>query len=443
MADEVVKTRKPRKKTKKAEEEAKEIKVEEVTDEEIEQVPEKTEIKEDEVTQIETIENEMYEEGTLAKETAENISEDELKDTLESEKQRVEDKVSNAHSEKELNDDLIKMGVTPASKKMKRILYSESDIIPLGDELRFTSEGNLRKQKYIEIISSMRAKNVLTGTIISTKTTDGRICAVVSYGPFDVLIPQDMFLTARAVKLIEEEKDEREKEKRTRRLVNERIGSEVDFIVRGVDEEEGIAIGDRLLAMSVRQKAWFFGKDRKGKYIIDVGTKVEARVVASNTSTITVEFGGLEFKLRQKDIAYTRIANVADEYPVGTTVPIMFKEIERTKQDGKIGLKVVASMRDALVDNREREFRKYGINDLARATVTGIEQAGIFCRLGGLQGKQDILCKFPDIPKYGNSDLSVLPSLNDNVLVKILHKEEEDKEGNKVYRISGVIIKNV
>lgn len=372
--------------------------------------------------------------------TTELADNDEDLDAVNEETEKIRDRVSNTKSE----SDLMKDGKTviPASKKMRRVLYSESDIIPLGDKLQFQSEGALRKEKYVEIMSSLRSHNVLTGKIYSTKTIDGMICAVVSYGPFDVLLPQEFFLTEKDKGLIEQEKDEVSKDKRARRLVNERIGSEVDFIIKKVDEESGIAIGDRLSAMKVRQKAWFFSTDRNGEYLIKVGTKVEARVVSANTNSVTVEFGGLEFKLRQNDIAYTRIASVQEEYPVGTTVPIMFMAIERQRVDKKITLKVLVSMKEALPDTREREFNRYNKNDLVRATVTGIESFGIFARLGGKDGKQDILCAFPDIPKY-STDTSVLPNLNDDVLVKILHKDEEDEDGNKVYRISGVIIRNL
>lgn len=402
MSEEVVKTRKPRKRAKKAEEEK--------AEEEVVETPEKEEKKAEEVPEV--------------------VVEDTDEKAVAEEQEKIRDKVSNAQSE----EDLIKANknIIPASKKMRRVLYSESDIIPLGDELQFKSDAAVRKEKYVEIISSMRKQNVLTGTIYSTKTINDRICAVVDYGPFDVIIPQDFFLTERAKALIENEKDDAGKEKRTRRLVNERIGSEVDFVITKVDEENGIAVGDRLKAMKIRQKAWFFNRNRDGDYTLKPGTKVEARIVSANVNSITVEFGGMEFPLRQQDIAYTRIANVQDEYPVGKTVPIIFKSIERKNEDGKLSLKVSASMKEALVDTREREFNKYGIKDLVKATVTGIEPAGIFARLGGINGKQDILCTFPD---------GDLPEINDDILVKILHKDEEDSEGKKIYRISGVIIR--
>jgi len=458
MAEEVVKTRKPRTRKKKTEEtKAEEVKA---TEEEVQEEKAKEEEVKEEKPKKKTTTKKSTTKKAEAKEPEEEVKtpieytdEDydeltntELDDTevddeaVEVESERINDRLSSTKSERDLM--LNGKSVVPASKKMRRILYSDSDIIPLGDELQFQSEGAHRKEKYLEIISSMRSRNVLTGTIYSTKTIDGMICAVVDYSPFDVLLPQDFFLTDRDKEVIASEQTDKDKEKRTRRLINERIGSEVDFIVRKVDEENGVAIGDRIAAMNIRQRAWFFNKDRRGEYIIKEGTKAEARVVSANTNSITVETCGMEFKLKQESIAYTRIANVQAEYPVGSTVPIVFKKIERSTQAKKRTLKVVISMKEALVDTREREFNKYGVGDLVRATVTGVEPVGVFCRLGGLQGKQDILCKYPDVPKY-STDTSVLPKLNDDVLVKILHKDEEDKEGNKIYRIAGTIIRKI
>lgn len=122
----------------------------------------------------------------------------------------------------------------------------------------------------------------ITGRIYSITTQDGRICAVIKYGYFKVLIPSEKLLSQREKAAIEKTSDEGEKVRMRRRYANQRIGSEVDFVVAAVDEESMVAVGDRNRAMEIKKQAWYLAHEQNGEPALRKGTRAEARVVEAS-----------------------------------------------------------------------------------------------------------------------------------------------------------------
>ena len=68
-------------------------------------------------------------------------------------------------------------------------------------------------------------------------------------------------------------------------LLNKRLGAEVDYIIKGIDQESGIVAASRLEAMAMKRKEYYFRTDRDGNYQIYAGICAEARVVSVIRST--------------------------------------------------------------------------------------------------------------------------------------------------------------
>lgn len=332
-------------------------------------------------------------------------------------------------------------GITQASKSEKRAIYSDQGLIPLGEEALFKTEGQQRHEDYIALVSSRRGHNYLTGTIFSVTTQGGHICAVVRYGCFTVLIPSEKLLSSREERAIEEAPDENRRFLMRRRFATQRIGSQIDFVVEAVDEVEMIAVGNRHEAMEIKKQAWYLSHDQNNEPLLNRGTRAEARVVVVTRNMMFVEVFGMEFMLREHDIAYVQIPDVAAEYPVGSTVPAIFTKLEREHTESGITIHAQVSVRDAVSDPRKREFNAVQVKDILVATVTGIIEDGIIVRVGGMEGKQDALCQYrKKNPTFGYS-LDDVPPIGRNVLIKIRKKEEFDSRQNPIYRIYGDILR--
>lgn len=333
-------------------------------------------------------------------------------------------------------------GITQASRQKKREIYSDNNIIPLHDALQFESEGQKRRKDYMELVSSKRSMSPLTGKVFSITTTDGKICAVIKYGCFTVLIPSEKLLSIREETAIEKVEDEGEKVRMRRRYAQQRIGSEIDFVVAAVDEENMVAVADRRRAMEIKKQAWYLAHEQNGEPALRKGTLVEARVVEASRNMLCVEVFGIEYVLREHDIAYVQIPDVSAEYPVGTTVPVVFTELERTKKDEGIVIHGRVSIKEAMPDPRKTEFDRIQLKDVLSAVVTGTNENGIIVRLGGMEGKQDAMCQFQKVTRSrGFSVNSEIPEIGRAVIVKIRKKEEFDSKKQPIYRVYGDIIR--
>lgn len=390
------------------------------------------------------VEAEMYGQNqTESQNTTKNEAETKMerKAAVKQEKEKVLTQISMANAPRSESAHTIK-GIVQASRNEKREIYSDQGIIPLADELQFKSEGQRRRDDYITLVGSKRSHSCLTGTIYSITTNAGHICAVIKYGSFTVLIPSEKLLGPREEKAIAEQSEEGEKTRMRRRFATQRIGSQVDFVVDAIDEMEMVAIGDRKEAMDIKKQAWYLSNDQNGEPALKKGTKAEARVVVASRNMLFVEVFGIEYVLREHDIAYVQIPNVAAEYPVGSTVPVVFTKLERERTDAGIVIHAQVSIKEAMTDPRKREFDMIQPKDVLAATVTGAVEGGIIVRLGGMGGKQDAMCQYQKKTRANgySSDYEV-PPIGRNVIVKIRKKEEFDSKKNPIYRVYGDIIR--
>ena len=326
-----------------------------------------------------------------------------------------------------------------AGKKKKRQLYSDGNVVLLGDTPEYVSAGEKKKREYLELLDSHESGRVLKGICTGTSYVGGKLCAVVRYGEYyRIIIPYEMFLKPKASDVEYMQENKKDAEKHIRLLMNHRIMSEVDFIVRGIDEEALTAVGDRLAAMHHMMEAYYFGKDRTGKWLINKGDLYEGRIVSTSVSSLIVEVRGMEFKVKPEDISYSRIPDVSQEYRVGETVPVRFTSVERERvKKGSYRITAKVSIKAASEDPRERYYNMYSRGTLVSAYVAALEPFGIFCRLEDKFGKMDVLCKFD---KSNKDEYRELPHIGDTVVLQITDKYHNEEEG---YRMLGKIIYTV
>lgn len=355
------------------------------------------------------------------------------------EKEKALNQSSKSVAEGKVYNDTIK-GIETMSKQEKRKIYSDGGIIPIKDELQIKSEGEKREQDYMNLVSAYRQQTYLTGKISSVSTLSGMPAAVVKYGSFNVYIPGAVLLSDAELNDIEKADTPKEKELRTRRYLNQRIRSEIDFIVKGIDEENKKAVADRRAAMSLIYQSWYTTKENANSdYVLREGRKVEARIVSASRSVLVIEIWGREYRLRSKDISYVRIPDISKEYPVGKTVAAVFTKLERQRNEkGDIIIKAAVSIKDADSDPRKEYFDMYNIGDVTTGTVTGLTEDGIYVRIEGTEGKHDIMCAYSKDKIISRRSLD-LPYVGQDVLCKVTKKTEFDDKGNPIYRIYGVI----
>lgn len=313
-------------------------------------------------------------------------------------------------------------------------MFDISDVISIGDRVSYRTKVDDYREKINELKSAYLTKSPLTGRITGLCTTNAGnmgdvYCATVMYGPFKVIIPLPYLL-----KLDPEVRNSERMRDRDymRLLINERIGSEIDFIPLEPNEKELIAGGDRLTAMHLQRQAWFLRK-RHGRYLLHEGDKVEARVCYTTRATMHIEVFGIELTLRREDVTYQHISSIRDMYQAGDTLPVVIKRLVRTEEvkngQTSYNIQLEVSAKEAEYDPRPLYLKHMNAGDMHQGVIVVTTSRGFYVKIMGME--MDVFCPRP-------RDFSALPSNGDEVLLSIAGKDMDKREAyGRIVRVIG------
>lgn len=205
-------------------------------------------------------------------------------------------------------------------------MANKKDIIAIGSSLSVETEAEKSKNDLLDLVESQKTGRILSGIIQGVEQTSDnppRSLAVVYHGEFKVIIP--------AEEAVEPPDDYRGRtpEEVHHYMLTKRLGAEVDYIVKGMDTESGLAVGSRLEAMRARRKEYFFATDRDGNNLIHSGVVAEARIVSVIRAGIFVDLFGLEIYIPLKELSYQRWLDAAAHFQPGQRVLVKVLEINR------------------------------------------------------------------------------------------------------------------
>ena len=266
-----------------------------------------------------------------------------------------------------------------------------------------------------EDAAKMKGKKVLTGAIQGVERAGDNpnlIYAVVYHGNFKVIIP--------SLEAVEEPEDYRDQPKSDvlHYLLNKRLGAEVDYIVKGIDQETGVAVASRLEAMAQKRKEYYFKTDRDGNYQLYEGVCAEARVVSVIRAGVFVDLFGAECYVPLKELSYQRWIDASAHYQPGQRVLVKILEVDRSDRSKP---RVLVSVKQAGENPYEQALKRFTVGSRYVGTVSLVDLTGVFV---ALDGGIDCLCTYP---KRGR------PPRGARVTVRILGIDHETN------RIWGVI----
>lgn len=150
-------------------------------------------------------------------------------------------------------------------------------VVSIDAERTVETDTDRLRNDLLDLVESLKSKKILTGTIQGVERLADNpemSYAVIYHGDFKVIIP--------VLEAIEEPEDYRGQPKGDvlHYLLNKRLGAEVDYIVKGIDQEHNVVAGQRLEAMALKRREYYFRTDRDGNYQIYEGIRAEARVIS-------------------------------------------------------------------------------------------------------------------------------------------------------------------
>ena len=188
-------------------------------------------------------------------------------------------------------------------------------------------------QEWNSIYASYRSKSVLTGTVVGVD--DNR---------FEVMNPQTGLPERRTVRslviigyrikvLIPESEVWAPGEERPDYVMRGMVGAKIDYVVMQVDREGECAIASRRLALAKQRR--HFASLRRGH---EPGAQLKCNLLVVGPRRVLAECGGYDVSLSQRDLSWTAIADLRNEYRPGQELPCRLKEY--SNREGKLSISV-------------------------------------------------------------------------------------------------------
>ncbi len=228
-----------------------------------------------------------------------------------------------------------------------------------------------------EIHNAYRTRRMLTGNLGGIEQTDnGKTVAVVDYKGFRILIPMKEMM----IQLEDNNVSQRYNDmiQRQIRLLNNMLGAEIDFIVRGIDSGTRAVVASRKDAMMKKRQTFYLDVNANGKTHIYVGRKAQARVIAVAEKAIRIEVFGVECSIMARDLAWYWIGDAHDHYAVGDAVLVRVVSI---RGDTPEDIRIKADIRSLSQNDNHEKLKACRIQSRYAGKVTDVRKGVVFIRL--------------------------------------------------------------
>lgn len=296
-------------------------------------------------------------------------------------------------------------------------------------------------------------KRALTGMIEmvernnEARTAGMSVFAIVNHDGVKVMIPAKEMGIELPESVKEANKDD--KARAYGMLINAMIGSEIDYIVRKVEQNGEYVTGSRLRAMQAKAKAFYLDKDKKtglskAETALESGNRIESRIVSISSSTIKVEIMGVETRIHAREASHRFLNRLTDKFSVGDRVFVVLTELkigadgqsdengedlEKAVRDNADSIRVKASIKAATPNRAVENAKAYSAGSSCMGKVTGITEHGVFLALGDLDTGIDALSS--DVKTFE------VPAVGDQVLCYI--KQVDEEKGRAYVSITRII----
>ena len=273
----------------------------------------------------------------------------------------------------------------PRTRIKMEVPIPNTDILAIDDELGVQTELEKARDKFLDLIESLKTGRYLTDRIqgVEKHSDGGMPRAVIFHGDYKVILMASMVVD------LPRDIRERDPNEMYYYLLQKRLGSEIDYVVKGVDSNTGLAVGSRKEAMLNKRRHYYLNLTREGTYRVYEGLVCEARVVSVIPEGIFVDVFGIDVYIPLRELSYTRIPDAMGYFEPGDRILVKITKLDRS--DPK-NIYVAASVKQVASNPTDKALEKIDVGGNYAGTVTMIDQGGIFVQL---DMGAECRCKFP------------------------------------------------
>lgn len=227
-----------------------------------------------------------------------------------------------------------------------------------------------------EIQNAYRTKKILTGMLGGIeKTENGSLIAIVYYKDFRTVIP----ITEMIINLVQDEShDYGDISLRQNKVLNNMLGCEIDFIVKGLDAQSRSVAASRKEAMLKKRQIFYLDRDTSGNAKIYEDRIVQARVVAVAEKVVRAEIFGVETSILARDLSFDWLGDARERFHVGEHILVRILSVTAESPD-KITVK--ADVKSVEGNTSKENMKKCKIQGKYAGTVEDIHKGTVFVRL--------------------------------------------------------------
>ena len=274
---------------------------------------------------------------------------------------------------------------TPRKRIKLEMPLPNADILAIDDTLGVQTELEKARDKFLDLVESLKTGRYLTDVIqgVEKHSDGGMPRAVIFHGDYKVILMASMVVD------LPKTLRERDPNDMYYYLLQKRLGSEIDYVVKGIDANTGLAVASRKEAMANKRRHYYINTTREGTYRIYEGLVCEARVVSVVPEGIFVDLFGIDVYIPLRELSYTRIPDAMGYFEPGDRVLTKITKLDRSNPND---IYVAASVKRVAHDPTEKFLEKVETGANYAGTVTMIDETGIFVQLDmGVECR----CKFP------------------------------------------------
>ena len=229
-----------------------------------------------------------------------------------------------------------------------------------------------------EIHNAYRTRRILSGQLGGVEQTEGgKTIAIVDYKGFRIVIPvKEMLVNPGSYPSGQAYTDLMTQ---YNRLLNNMLGAEIDFIVRGIDSKTRSVVASRREAMLKKRQIFYLDADAEGMRRIYEGRLVQARVIAVAEKVVRVEIFGIDYPILARDLSWDWIGDARERFSVGDRVLVRILGVRLDEKPENIS--VAADIKSVTGNAIRENLKKCRVQGKYAGKVADIYKGIVYIRL--------------------------------------------------------------
>ena len=162
---------------------------------------------------------------------------------------------------------------------------------------------------------------------------------------------------------------------RQNKVLNNMLGCEIDFVIKGLDTKSRSIVASRKDAMLKKRQIFYFDQDSSGQTKIHEDRIVQARVIAVAEKVVRAEIFGVETSILARDLSFDWLGDARERFQVGEHILVRILDIQG---DSPETLSIHADVKSVEGNTSKENLKNCRVQGKYAGTVEDIHKGTVF-----------------------------------------------------------------